>query len=53
MRLINETTQNVELHARELFGFNIGGFSEVPTGLYLHMNGSNYFRFVEQIVEQC
>jgi len=30
--IINETSQNVDLDSRELFGFNVGSFAEVPTG---------------------
>ena len=32
MWLINDTVDNVDVSARELFGFNIGSFSEVTAG---------------------
>ena len=31
--LINDSASNQSLSARELFGFNVGGFSELTTGL--------------------
>ena len=30
--ILNEEIQNKELKARELFGFNIGSFQELPAG---------------------
>jgi len=30
--ILNDEVQNCELKARELFGFNIGSFQELPTG---------------------
>ena len=30
--ILNDDVQNCELQARELFGFNIGSFQELPTG---------------------
>ena len=32
--LLNATSENVELQARELFGFNVGSYAEVPTGQF-------------------
>lgn len=32
--LVNETGNNEEIPARELFGFNIGSFAEVTSGLW-------------------
>lgn len=32
--IMNETRENVSLTSRELFGFNVGSFSEVPAGLH-------------------
>ena len=31
--LVNPTTADIPMSAKELFGFNVGTFSEVPTGL--------------------
>lgn len=32
--LINDSVENVELSARELYGFNVGSFCEVPSGCF-------------------
>ena len=31
--IVNETIEAVEMGAKEIFGFNIGSFAEVPSGL--------------------
>ena len=39
--ILNETDQLVELKARELYGFNVGSFAEIPAGLHTTSDQQN------------